>query len=53
MNISNCLNYAELEHNLGDIQIKKILNRNFVSNHNYIRGIIWLEICCMLIKCIR
>lgn len=32
------LNYAELQHNLGNIEIKKILTRKFVcSNHNYIR----------------
>lgn len=32
------LNYCELEHELGDIKIVKILGRNFVcSNHNYIR----------------
>lgn len=32
------LNYIELEHELGDIKIKKVLNRKFVcSNHNYIR----------------
>ena len=32
------LNFCELEHKLGDIKIKHVLNRNFVcSNHNYIR----------------
>lgn len=32
------LNYCELEHELGDIKIIHILNRDFVcSNHNYIR----------------
>lgn len=32
------LNSSELEHNLGDISIKKVFGRKFVcSNHNYIR----------------
>ncbi len=32
------LNYVELEHDLGDIEVKHFLNRDFVcSNHNYIR----------------
>jgi rhamnosyltransferase len=32
------LNSSELDHNLGDISIKKVLRRKFVcSNHNYIR----------------
>lgn len=32
------LNYCELEHELGDITIKKFLGHNFVcSNHNYLR----------------
>lgn len=32
------LNYVKLKHDLGDIEVKHILNRNFVcSNHNYIR----------------
>ena len=32
------LNYIELKHDLGDIEVKHFLNRNFVcSNHNYIR----------------
>ncbi len=32
------LNYAELEHNLGDIKVKKLLFKKFsASNHNYIR----------------
>ena len=32
------LNYVELEHNLGDISIKRAFGRQFVcSNHNYIR----------------
>ncbi len=32
------LNNVELEHELGDIKIKRVLGRNFVcSNHNYIR----------------
>lgn len=32
------LNYIELKHDLGDIQVKRFLGRNFVcSNHNYIR----------------
>ena len=32
------INYVELEHELGDIQIKHVLGRNLVcSNHNYVR----------------
>ena len=32
------LNYIELKHDLGDIEVKHFLNRDFVcSNHNYIR----------------
>ncbi len=32
------LNYIELEHDLGNIEVKHFLNRDFVcSNHNYIR----------------
>lgn len=32
------LNYIELKHDLGDISVKHVLNRDFVcSNHNYIR----------------
>ena len=42
LNINNYkvvrLNYVELKHDLGDIEIKHRLGRNFVcSNHNYIR----------------
>lgn len=42
LNINNYkvvrLNYVELKHDLGDIEIKHMLGRNFVcSNHNYIR----------------
>ena len=32
------LNYVKLKHDLGDIEVKHVLNRDFVcSNHNYIR----------------